>query len=487
MANDDFERQARNTTSSLDDLESKYNVAIERGVMLEEEMKVGEQEREALRIETQRLRDELGDLKVEAEIRSDKLRHAQASALRQTRQKPTPPYTGTIRPQSSLSENSGTTATSSPTIATPPTKSTSSTISETPTPPSPPISEPLALLSNESSAIPLAKSRLSFSNSGTTPRPSDKSRGMSRHSRGPSISANNGRPTSFAHKRVTVNRPGDLQNVPGPPTSGSLHQIRGLIGKMQKLEQRVNSARSKLPAPALTPDRVSSRSNSALGQSYIPSTVTVRSNRKRTNGSDAEAIVASAPSQRPSDRYSLGIPQPSPGYDAHSSSRPSSRASISSRLSSGLVSTAHPSDNGRPSSRQSSSRIQDALSHNASNLLSESRRPRSSIGGSYSMTHHGRGHGHSTSVNRLTCFSPRFYEREGEESEVQTPTPAKRSSLRAGDMNSGIPSLSMSTKKIPGESSNGRKIGCISGSRGREEGDMGPPERRRLSGVGETF
>ncbi|KAA6408444.1 MAG: hypothetical protein FRX48_07526 [Lasallia pustulata] len=68
VANDDFERQARNTTSSLEDLKSKYNVAIERGVMLEEEFKLGEQERGALKIETQRLRGELFDLKVEAEI-----------------------------------------------------------------------------------------------------------------------------------------------------------------------------------------------------------------------------------------------------------------------------------------------------------------------------------------------------------------------------------------------------------------------------------
>ena len=41
VANDDFERQARNTTSSLEDVESKYNVAIERAVMMEEEIKIG--------------------------------------------------------------------------------------------------------------------------------------------------------------------------------------------------------------------------------------------------------------------------------------------------------------------------------------------------------------------------------------------------------------------------------------------------------------
>ena len=46
---------------------------IERGVRLGEGIKLGEQEREALRIETQRLRDELSDLKVEAEIMHDKL------------------------------------------------------------------------------------------------------------------------------------------------------------------------------------------------------------------------------------------------------------------------------------------------------------------------------------------------------------------------------------------------------------------------------
>lgn len=77
VANDDFERQARNTTSSLEDMEYKYNAAIERGVLLEEEMREGEQEREGLRIQNQRLRDELSDLKVEAEIVQEKLRNAE--------------------------------------------------------------------------------------------------------------------------------------------------------------------------------------------------------------------------------------------------------------------------------------------------------------------------------------------------------------------------------------------------------------------------
>jgi hypothetical protein len=77
VANDDYERQARNTTSSLEDMEYKHNSAIERGVLLEEEMREGEQERESLRIQNQRLRDELTDLKVEAEIVQEKLRNAE--------------------------------------------------------------------------------------------------------------------------------------------------------------------------------------------------------------------------------------------------------------------------------------------------------------------------------------------------------------------------------------------------------------------------
>ncbi|TDZ23927.1 Nuclear distribution protein nudE-like protein 1 [Colletotrichum orbiculare MAFF 240422] len=81
VANDDFERQARNTSSSLEDLESKYNVAIERAVMMEEEIKLGEQERETLRIEAQRLREELADLKIEAELLQDKIKKQEARHL----------------------------------------------------------------------------------------------------------------------------------------------------------------------------------------------------------------------------------------------------------------------------------------------------------------------------------------------------------------------------------------------------------------------
>ncbi|MCJ1303788.1 NADH:ubiquinone oxidoreductase [Hypocenomyce scalaris] len=564
VANDDFERQARNTTSSLEDLESKYNVAIERGVMLEEEIKLGEQEREALRIETQRLRDELSDLKVEAEIMQDKLRHAGGRSERQLR-KPTPLGAGIVRPQSPVSENSPATTTSSPTIATPPTKSASSTASDAPTPPSPPVSDTsIPASSKTTTALPQAKSRLSISNSNTTPRPSHYSSRPPRHSRGPSIPLSNGQSTPSIPRRTTIIRPdGPQQPSLGLPHSGSLHQIRGLIGKMQKLEQRVHSARSKLPAPTMTPPRGSPRSGSAIRQSYIPASVTVRSHKKRTGGSNAagsfykESASESTPlSTQHVSRLSVGGPTATPTRDnrhentingAHAS-RPSSRASLSGRSSMSQLTGAYaptassnnrpssrlgytaasssntrpssrqgyaagapsntrpssrqgypatlsstnnrpssrqgapppaPSSSSRPPSRQSVSGTRTPLGQYSSSTLSESRRPRSSIGGSYAAQH---GHVHSASVNHIRSVEDLRLEEEGDE--VLTPTPRGGGK---GDV-SAIPTpKGLGGNRLSGV---GRRTSSGLGVR-REEGDMGPPEWRgggkKLSGVGESY
>ncbi|KUL89850.1 hypothetical protein ZTR_02904 [Talaromyces verruculosus] len=141
VANDDFERQARNTTSSLEDLESKYNIAIERAVLLDDEIKNGEQEREQLRIESQRLRDELSDLKIEADIINDKLRKAENELNR--RRKPTLFETPTATNSRDVEpgQHSPVTTASSPTMTTPPAKSVSSATSDAITPPSPTASE----------------------------------------------------------------------------------------------------------------------------------------------------------------------------------------------------------------------------------------------------------------------------------------------------------------------------------------------------------
>ena len=453
-------------------------------------MKLGEQEREALRIETQRLRDELGDLRVEAEIKSEKLRHAEVAAERQRLRKPTPLDPAGLPSRSPASENSPTTTTSSPTVATPLTKSASSVVSETPTPPSPPTSETSLPIAATTPGLPIPKSRLSITKSmGTAPHPLNHPSRPPRHSRGPSV------PTSIRSiqsttRRNTFNRQDFIQNTPTASSSGSLHQIRGLIGKMQKLEQRVNSARSKLPAPTSTPPRGSPRSGSALGEAYIPPTVTMRSNKKRTGGSDASNGLQSPASNRPPSRLSFGIPQPSPSPLVPSPSRPTSRASISSRSSASNLPSAAPSSNGRPGSRQSVSRAPTPQGHYANSTLSESRRPRSSISGSYSATHQGGGHGYSASVNRLSTYNSSLRKNREEESQaVLTPTPTRRSVAHKGDLNSGLSALFNASKKKLGEAGAtvGRRTSSGPGVRGREDGNMGPPERKRLSGVGETF
>lgn len=519
VANDDIERQARNTTSSLEDLESKYNVSIERGVMFEEEIRAGELEREALRIETQRLRDELSDLRVEAEVRQGQLRNAED---RQRSRKPTPIEHSTARPPTRGSQHSPATSNSSPTIATPPTKSASSTVSETPTPPSPPTSDHSAPIPPKPELKAIPRSRLSMADSNVTPRPSTSSSQGASTSWNPALPKSS-KPTPYQPRRSTIYRQDNQASGPGLPASGSLHQIRGLIGKMQKLEQRVNSARSKLPAPTTTPPRSSPRSSSAMGQAAIPGNITMRSNKKRTGGSNASSalpqtseqprrpssrlsfgIPQTSPSrrtttmeppeqpQRPHSRLSFGLPQSSPNRGANTiASRPSSRASITSRPSiSHLASASTVSSSSRPGSRQSNTDAHTPLGHYSSvGTMSESRRPRSSIGGSYAATHYG--HGHSASVSRLSNYGSQTHDDgyEEENSEVLTPTPATRGTFGKGDQGSAIPAFSASSAKrrISGLGP-GRRTS--SGAGPKEEGNMGPPERRsvrKLSGVGETF
>ena len=469
VANDDFERQARNTTSSLQDIESKFNVALERSVLLEEEVKTGEKEREELRIESQRLRDELSDLKVEAEIRQEKLRNAEAAAER-ARQ---PLATSVSRPQSSVSERSPIDTTpSSPTIATPPTKSVSSTASDVQTPPSPPTSDkslPRATITPAQSSKP----RPSLTNS-ITPRPLHYSTRPPRHSRGPSASINGPFATPAA-RRSTLSRPEPATL----PSSTSLTQIRGLIGKMQKLEQRVHSARSKLPAPTSTPPRASPRPGSALSQSHIPSNITVRSSRKRTSASNSNAASSTLAreerqefSTRPSSRLSFGLPPPTPTREINTT-RPSSRASLSSRQSMSNLPSGVPG-NSRPSSRQST---RTPLGHYPTNAERVAR-PRSSVGGSYTAVH-----GHSGSVSRLSNYGLDESPDNGEDVTTPTPTPSFRNSISGKEVGSAIP---MPSKRMSGAGmgGGGRRI-----SSGLEKaGDMGPPERRKpLKGIGETY
>lgn len=473
VANDDYERQARNTTSSLEDMESKYNIGIERGVLLEEEIRNGEQEREQLRIDNQRLRDELSDLKIEAEIVQEKLRNAEGHGFR--RRKPTPLYhRSPSTPQTlEIFDRSPGTATSSPVFATPPGKS--SLASAAATPPSPPISE---------SSVNMRKSI----NAHTTPSfPRQRAAGAepvnsrtlhartqtrTTHSRTPSLAYSNGAysngngrstPSMSISSRNSLTRM-NTSRPPGLPKSGSLFQIRGLIGKMQKLEERVQSAKSRLPAPSDTSSLGSPRSGSAAGDSPVPSSITVRRNsRKRLSNSSLGSSVRDSegtPSYAPQGRQSFG---------RTGESRPSSRTSFSSRSSFSQSVHSGVPVNGRPESRSSRPGAKTPLGHYSTNPTTESRRPRSSL---------------SNHAGQLPNIAGMCLIDEDNDQEISTPT----TSRTAQDIHVRRPSVvatptpgvkKRTTSGIPAPRSFKTSIG---------PGTMPPPNRKpQVSDLGETF
>ncbi|KAI2465312.1 NUDE protein [Annulohypoxylon bovei var. microspora] len=464
VANDDFERQARNTTSSLEDMESKYNVAIERTVMVEEEIKIGEQERETLRIEAQRLREELSDLKVEAEIMQDKIKKAESRHLSAI-------STDISVPGSPTFEDSPRSMASSPLITTPPDSIALPPSKAAPTlnePPSPPMSDASAPFPRPASKLKTPapssqkKSRLPSADRSITPKPKTA---VSTSMRAPGLrSATATTARTPAPKRTTTTRSASNRL----PASTSLTHVRTLTAQMQRLEARVQSARSKLPAPVNTPPRASPRS-SAVGVGQVPSTVTMRS-RKRTISSMTSSVADETPTQSTTSRHvsrlstsgvsrlSFGpLPNRTNHYDPDSSSvsisRPSSRASVSSyaRPERPPSRTELP----RPVSRTSLTGARTPLGV----------RPRSSFSGSF--------HGHSQSVSRIDPdeFDERLEER----------TPSRRGTYSKFDGDGSASSIPM-PRRMSGGMHSARRT---SGGAPNEAAATGRP--RKLSDLGETY
>ncbi|KAJ6263305.1 hypothetical protein Dda_1868 [Drechslerella dactyloides] len=336
VSNDDFERQERIVKSSLDDLESKYNMAIERNAMNESEIQTLELEREELRIDVQRLKDELAELKVEAELSAEKYLMAKQ---------------GTANPrfQSPMPEAPTTPTSVSPTPKRPRAPTTPTDFSS-PTPPSPPISE----TSGSSSRIPTPHDHL------MTPRPSHY---KSLPKKTPSSVNLNG-----SMRKVTVSAGSGIPIS----NSKSLTQIRGLIGQMQRLEQRVQSARSKMPPPTQrTPPRRGSPHLGNMG--YVPPlSVTMR--QKKRPSSTASSVTSASVDDRFGSMSRTFAGHMAEAMNGPVSSRPSSRASTSSRLS---FSTNGQSIS-RPSSRAS---IGGASQIPMPDFTSPTTKPRASIGG----------------------------------------------------------------------------------------------------------
>lgn len=268
VANDDYERQARNTTSSLDDLVAKYETALERNTILEEEIRTIEQEREDLRIESQRLRDELSDLRVEADILKDKLdvvkttnefgTSRQIDTTSIVNESPTPSieqHVAVVVPVSTanrtpLEELQGL-----------------GTSSATNSPPSPPVSEVSGSINTVTSNTSALKSETSSRS--TQYRFADgEVENMASHPLRNTITPHFARP---AHVRPSRSSIGPRQSL---PRSGSLYQIRGLVGRMQQLEEKVQQVKSKLPPPVSEQGDLAKDASS--GSEMLPATISVR-------------------------------------------------------------------------------------------------------------------------------------------------------------------------------------------------------------------
>ncbi|KAF2721157.1 hypothetical protein K431DRAFT_285197 [Polychaeton citri CBS 116435] len=427
VVNDDYERQARNTEVSLEDLEGKYNSAIEKGVMLEEEVKLGEQEREELRIASQRLRDELGDLRVESEITLEKLRLAEQTAERlRSQRKPSALAVDNLRIASPevASEASAVTQ-PSPTASTPPPKSDSA--SEAPTPPSPPLSDVPNGVKRDPQTPTLERKRRSLIlDASATPRPSGVhgSRAMTaaRHARGPSANSVSTQDSArLRASRLSAVRSHPHNATPpdsGLPRSESLYHVRNLRSRMQKIEERVHAARSKhLPASSqrsrgspLVSATSTPRNGSALS-GQIPSSVTLRRASKRPSMSRTESYATSiaegdsssvtregdGPVGTPASnssvsaarrsshvkRLSFGIPRPTSAMDRAPSAleRPSSRTMERPPSALDRPPSVLDSMGSRPSSRQS------LAGPNGRNSALGNRASRSSIGNGFATVH----------------------------------------------------------------------------------------------------
>lgn len=509
VANDDFERQARNTTSSLEDMESKFNQAVERGVLMEEEIKMGEQEREALRIESQRLREELSELKIEAELMQDKVkkyesRHSTISSDISILESPT------FDKNADVSADS---AASSPLITTPP-EVISKTLGEPTTelldPPSPPMSDASAHMSRAPSRIrtpaptTLRRTRLPSVDASSRARggASISSTGSRVVTGGrPSISngsgGGGGAPLRTPVSRQSVSRNSNYKI----PASNSLSHIRLLTAQMQRLEARVHSVRSKLPAPGSgggTPPRPLSRAPTTVTTPSMPTAGPIRSRKRATTqstvsstltGDDLTPTSSYASSSKTShtprlsttgvSRLSFGTQQHGRGSESEVS-RPPSRSSLTSSMAS----------YGRPASRNDMPAPARPISRSSfSGTRTPIGRPASSFSSSV--------RGHSGSVSGIDML--------GVEYEAEYRTPSRRGTFSRYDLSasvSGIPTpgsgIPMPGSGIPGpglrRQSGSRRISVSNGSSSTSGG--GVPIRsgrtsttgfRKLGDLGETY
>lgn len=313
---------------------------------------------------------------------------------------------------------------SSPLISTPPeSSSVSSTKTPVNEPPSPPMSDASAPpplpkvrvppIKAPAPASKPKKSRLPSMDTSVTPRPRLSS---SASSRPPTRSSTNTTVRTTAAPRPTASKP--PRGPPKLPPSTSLSHIRSLTAQMQRLEARVQSARSKLPGPNPTPPRASPRGT------IIGTTNVAIKTRKRGPGSVSSVTTSTTNPDDYGQHFNRSI---NGGNHV-----PRLSTSGVSRLSFGPLPNRGPIDPleiSRPSSRASASSyarpISRAGTHNDSMIAPP--RPGSRTGGAY--TPLGRPVSRASFGNSLHGHSMSFSTAEEDEPEEAEPlyrTPSRR-------------------------------------------------------------
>jgi hypothetical protein len=307
--------------------------------------------REALRIETQRLRDELSDLKIEAEITQGKLRRAEGLSERRP-MKPTPLGPGLARPQSPISEASPQQQLRHRRLQHPPAKSASSTVSDAAFTS---YFRTLCNSCNHHSTATSAKADCLWPvRVYTTPIASLSK--AARHSRGPSIPISNGHcsvrasPHPCSARWTTSAWDPTFRLTLSDPWLDWQDAEAGAARTLGSIEV---ASTYQYASTSISKEWICS------GQSYIPATVTMRSQKKRTG--EAMPALLHLPSDNGDttplstqhvSRLSFGAPPATPTPDRNGNSRPSSRASVSSSISQSGTSNHFVPSTGRPSSRQ---------------------------------------------------------------------------------------------------------------------------------------
>ena len=303
-----------------------------------------------------------------------------------------------------------------------------------------------------------------------------------------------------------VSRPSNLGNE-GLPRSDSLYQIRSLRGRMQKIEERVHSARSKLPAPRGSSTPKGSPNPAAARGEALPSSVTMRRSVRRppsnigSQTGETSDLAPETPSRRESMRLSTGIPRPPsvasdplsigiPRPPSVASDRPTSAldqppsAAAASRPSSraSLVSGSASVSGNRPGSRIGArTPLGDYAGTNGTGapIRSDSKRA-----GNYA-TIHGtpRSHRPRASISEIKRRAA-----ESEDSGIYD-SPGRRGTIDK----SGLPTAFAASKRQssnwpqPKTLSKRTSIGLGAMTEQPEAGTMRPPPRRQMSDVGETF